>query len=118
MSDIETIKEINKIIGYDFQDPNMLELALTHKSYSNEIASENIYGNERLEFLGDAVLGMVISHIIMERHEDFSEGDLSKMRAVLVNKETLAGILKQLGVNRYIILGKGEQENHGRLRYG
>jgi len=114
MIDSETINEINKIIKYDFKDPGILELALTHKSYANEMSLKNIYGNERLEFMGDAVLGAVISHIIMEKHEDFSEGDLSKMRAAVVNKEALADILKKLGINRYIILGKGEQENNGR----
>ena len=114
MIDREIINEINKIIEYDFKDPGILELALTHKSYTNEMALKNIYGNERLEFMGDAVLGAVISHIIMERYEDFSEGDLSKMRAAVVNKEALAGILKKLGINRFIILGKGEQENNGR----
>lgn len=114
MLDTGTIKEINNIIEYDFKDPGILELALMHKSYANEKVLKNIYGNERLEFMGDAVLGMVISHILMERHPDFSEGDLSKMRAFIVNKETLAGILKKLGISRYIILGKGEQENCGR----
>ena len=61
-------------------------------------------------------LGAVISHIIMERYEDFSEGDLSKMRAAVVNKEALAGIIKKLGINRFIILGKGEQENNGQRK--
>ena len=114
MLDREVINEINKIIEYDFKDPGILELALTHKSYANEMALKNIYGNERLEFMGDAVLGAVISHIIMKRYEVFSEGDLSKMRAAVVNKEALAGILKKLRINRFIILGKGEQENNGR----
>jgi len=114
MIDREILNKINKIIKYDFKDPGILDLALTHKSYANEMSLKNIYGNERLEFMGDAVLGAVISHIIMEKHEDFSEGDLSKMRAAVVNKEALAGILKKLGIKRFIILGKGEQENNGR----
>ena len=113
MLDTEIIYEINKIIGYEFKDPNILELALTHKSYSNEMVLKDIYGNERLEFMGDAVLGMVISHLIMDRYENFSEGDLSKKRASLVNKKVLAGILKKLRINRFIILSKGEQENNG-----
>src|SRR5210317_1333247 len=114
MIDREIIKVINRILDYEFKNPALLELALTHKSYANEMASKNIYGNERLEFMGDAVLGAVISHIIMKRYEVFSEGDLSKMRAAVVNKEALAGILKKLGINRFIILGIGEQENNGR----
>ncbi len=114
MIDREINKIINRILDYEFKNPALLELALTHKSYANEMELKNIYGNERLEFMGDAVLGAVISHIIIERYEDFSEGELSKMRASVVNKESLAGLLKKLGINRFIILGKGEQQNNGR----
>lgn len=109
-----TLDEITGKIGYKFKDSELLELALTHKSYSNEMNSKNIYGNERLEFLGDAVLDAVISHILMEKHEAFSEGALSKMRASVVNKDALANIMKCLDMTGYIILGKGEEEGGGR----
>lgn len=104
---------INQQLGYCFQDKSLIELALTHKSYANELSLENEYGNERLEFMGDAVLGTVISHIIMKKHPDYSEGELSKLRAAVVNKEALAGILKQLDLGRHILLGKGEEECSG-----
>ena len=114
MIDKENLTQISKIINYEFKDPDLLELALTHKSYANEMTLMDVYGNERLEFMGDAVLGSVISHIMMERYAEFSEGDLSKMRAAVVNKHALASILKNLGISKYIFLGKGEEECNGR----
>ncbi len=110
----EKIKQISKIINYKFKNIDLLELALTHKSFANEMCLTEIYGNERLEFIGDAVLGTVISHIIMERYPECSEGDLSKMRAAVVNKHALSDILKNLGLSGYILLGKGEEECNGR----
>jgi len=110
------LHHIHHRLGYTFQNNRLLELALTHKSYANELCLDNEYGNERLEFMGDAVLGTVISHIIMEKHPDYSEGELSKMRASVVNKRTLADILKQLNISRYIFLGKGEEECSGRQK--
>lgn len=110
----ENIKEINTKLNYDFNDPELLKLALTHKSYANEMSLMDVYGNERLEFMGDAVLGSVISHIVMDRYPEFSEGDLSKMRAAVVNKDALASIFKSLEISSYIFLGKGEEEGGGR----
>ncbi len=101
-------------IGYFFQDMELLEEAVTHKSFANEKQHENSFGNERLEFLGDAVLELVISHILMERCKSCSEGKLSNMRAAIVNKDALSSIALQLDIGKYILLSHGEEENMGR----
>ncbi len=95
-------------MGYTFKNPDLLELALTHKSFHNENVATITGNNERLEFLGDAVLDLVVSEILMKRFPTLSEGDLSKMRASLVNESVLAESAKELGLDRELRLGKGE----------
>ena len=106
--------QLQQTLGYHFKNPELLKMAVTHKSFANERHHENCFGNERLEFLGDAVLELVISHILMERFENDSEGRLSSMRAAIVNKEALASLALKLNIDKYILLSKGEDESRGR----
>ncbi|MBI3992118.1 MAG: ribonuclease III [Candidatus Lambdaproteobacteria bacterium] len=101
-------------IAYRFADPALLHLALTHKSFANESADAGAQHNERLEFLGDAVLDFVISDLLMTRHATLSEGDLSKLRANLVNERGLAEIARELELGTHLRLGRGETASGGR----
>lgn len=105
---------ISKDLGYCFQDETLLERALTHPSYANENASVCPGDNERLEFLGDAVLGFVITDLIIHTHPGYSEGRLSKLRAALVNEQSLAALARGLKLGDYLLLGKGEATSGGR----
>ncbi len=103
-----------KLISYQFKDARLLTQALTHKSYAfenNKGADVNSY-NERLEFLGDAVLDLAISEILM-KETGATEGELSRRRAALVNERTLAAVARKLGLAEFIILGKGEASSQG-----
>lgn len=104
-------------IGYRFRDWALLNRALTHKSYDNEV-HKNI-GNhyERLEYLGDSVLDLVISLLLMEKFPGANEGDLSKRRSFLVNTRKLAHVSRQFGLGKYLLLGKGEESSHGRSKH-
>jgi len=101
-------------LGYAFQDPLLLVNAFTHRSYTNENPSLSGQDNERLEFLGDAVLQLCISDLLMKRFPDFTEGRLSKMRATLVNEQSLAALGKRFGLGNHLFLGKGEEASGGR----
>ena len=111
--DIDTsLKELQAAINYHFNDISLLREALTHKSFAHEQPGTRSIGNERLEFLGDAVLELSITHILMERFPDYSEGTLTKLRAGIVNKEGVAAVARALNLGRYILLGRrgrGEQ---------
>ena len=100
-------------INYQFKDQGLIEEAFRHSSYVNEQLGSNLRDNERLEFLGDAVLNLVVGHILMERFPDIHEGDLSRLRANLVNESQLAQIARNLYLGSYILLGKGEQQTNG-----
>ncbi len=113
-TDNNRLAELQQVLGYCFSDTNLLREALTHKSFANEKQLENCYGNERLEFLGDAVLQLAISHILMQCCRDCSEGDLSKMRAAIVNTEELSSLARTFNIGKYILLSRGEEENRGR----
>lgn len=105
-----------KSLGHIFANPDLLQLALTHKSYANEQASgvSSVHSdNERLEFLGDAVLDLALSECLMRRFPNDSEGALSKKRASLVNEETLSLIARELQLETLIRLGKGETKTGG-----
>jgi ribonuclease III len=102
-----------KKIGYVFNDPRLLEEALRHRSFVNEQPQDGIRDNERLEFLGDAVLNLSIGHLLMEYHPESKEGDLSRIRASLVNETCLASIARDIELGPYIHLGKGEQQSQG-----
>lgn len=112
------IIELQKKIKYSFSDISILEKALTHSSYSYEMKSKglDLSSNERLEFLGDAVLQLVISEHLYEEHRDLGEGALTKMRQYLVCEKTLCKIAKQINLGDYINLGRGEENSDCRSR--
>ena len=112
----ENIKndELNNKLGHSFNQPELLLQAFRHASYVNERADSNLKDNERLEFLGDAVLDLAISHILMDRFEDAEEGDLSKFRAMVVDEAGLYHVALMLGLGDYLLLGKGEEQSRGR----
>ncbi|MDO4478543.1 MAG: ribonuclease III [Lachnospiraceae bacterium] len=112
----ETLSELESALGYVFKDRALLQLALTHTSYANEHRREGVGHNERLEFLGDAVLEMVSSEFLFERFPTMKEGDLSKMRASLVCEPTLALCARDFNLMPFIRLGRGEEMNGGRFR--
>lgn len=117
MSAVEQIYHpLTESLGYRFHRAELLELAFTHKSYANEFlggTSTVADDNERLEFLGDAVLDLALSEILMKRFPGDPEGALSKKRASLVNEDSLARIAQELGFDRYLKLGKGELKTGG-----
>lgn len=108
--------EFEKIIDYCFKDKKKLVLALTHSSYANECRNEKVISNERLEFLGDAVLEMVVSEHIYLNATDFTEGEMTKFRANVVCERSLAKCAKRINIGNYLLLGKGEENSGGRKR--
>lgn len=103
-------------LGYTFRDPALLALALTHKSFENENRRQTGEHNERLEFLGDAVLDLAVSDLLMARWQDYREGELSKIRASLVNETVLCEMARGLGLERKLRLGTGERRTGGHLK--
>ena len=112
----ETIRELEEKIEYFFRDIHLLSESLTHSSYANENKKKNIAYNERLEFLGDAVLSIVISEYLYNKLNTFQEGELTKIRASIVCEPSLANCSKKLNIGKYIRLGKGEEVTGGRER--
>ena len=110
------LEEFEKKIGYTFKDISLLKLALTHSSYGNEVYRDKTYNNERLEFLGDAVLEIIVSEFLFSTKQELPEGQLTKMRASIVCEPTLAMCAKTISLNEYIMLGKGEEVTGGRFR--
>ena len=107
-------KTLEDALGYRFIDSDFCSTALTHKSYINERSDSTKESNERMEFLGDAVLDLVVSHLLMETHREVPEGVLSKWRAALVNEKSLARKARILNLGAYLLLGKGEDRSGGR----
>jgi ribonuclease-3 len=112
----EDLNELNKKLDYNFKNPEMIIQAFRHSSYVNEQTDSDLKNNERLEFLGDAVLDLAISHVLMELFQDSKEGDLSKYRATVVNENGLYQVAQSLGLGEYLTLGKGEEVTGGRKR--
>ena len=112
---IKYINAIQHIIGYTFRNQSLLGLALTHRSF-NRVHDNNHPSNERLEYLGDSVLGLVIADRLFRDHPEFREGRLTQLKAMLVNETTLAEIGKQVGLNNYILLSPEEEKLGGRDR--
>ncbi len=108
------LRTLQKRIGYRFKSLDLLNQGLRHKSFVHENLEEQGQDNERLEFLGDAVLDLVVGHLIMERYPDYPEGSLSRLRAAVVNEMRLARIAKDLSLGEYLLLGKGEEMTRGR----
>ncbi len=112
-SPAERLARLEACARQAFQDPQQALVALTHKSYSNEQKDE-CEDNERLEFLGDAVLGVAVSQRLMERFPNATEGELSKLRALIVNEEALARVARVVGIGELLLLGRGEDLQGGR----
>nr|WP_106790458.1 ribonuclease III [Massilistercora timonensis] len=112
----QDLLELEKKAGYQFHDRRLLERAMTHKSYINEAHMEKYESNERLEFLGDAVLELVTSEFLFQDEAKFPEGELTRMRASIVCEPALAFCARQLDLGRYLRLGKGEEATGGRNR--
>lgn len=110
------MKRLEEKINYTFRSPALLENALTHSSYANEHREEGISSNERLEFLGDSILGLIVAEHLYRLRPDLPEGDLTRIRAALVCENSLVEVAKRLGVGNYLRLGKGEQAGGGRER--
>jgi ribonuclease-3 len=109
------LDDFEQLIGYTFKDRSLLLLGLTHRSYSHS-NGKLIESNERLEFLGDSVLGMVISDQLYRDYPDLREGQLTKTKALLVNENTLASIGEEIGLNKFIQLSHDEERSGGRAR--
>ena len=107
---------LEEALGYRFNDPSFLDCALTHRSYANENPDLLRQDNERLEFLGDAVLTLCISDMLMKKFPDLTEGDLSKIRSSIVNEKPLARLARELRLGDYLLLGRGEEISGGRLK--
>jgi ribonuclease III len=105
--------ELTRKLSYEFKNTDLLVESLRHSSFVNEQLDTDLKDNERLEFLGDAVLNLVVGHILMQRYPDLKEGDLSRMRANLVNESQLASIARGIDLGAYIQLGKGEIQSQG-----
>lgn len=110
------LEKLQEIIGYQFQRPGLLAHALTHSSYANERHWDKTRCNERLEFLGDAVLELVSSNFLYHQFPDMPEGEMTKLRASLVCEPTLAYCAEEIPLGDYLYLGKGEDQTGGRKR--
>lgn len=111
------LADLQERLGYRFRNESLLRLALTHPSIAHEAPGATPH-NQRLEFLGDAVLGLVLTRELYEKFPDFGEGPLTKARAQLVNRRTLAGEAARLGLGEHLILSRGEETSGGRERQG
>jgi ribonuclease-3 len=110
------MKTLEEKLGYTFQDSALLENALTHSSYANENRSKGLQSNERLEFLGDSVLGMVVADYLFRTNPDLPEGELTRVRANLVCENSLVVVARELDLGSYLLLGRGEDAGGGRQR--
>jgi ribonuclease III, bacterial len=117
---MDNIKKLNKMLmekfEIEFTNLSLLEQAFTHSSYANEHHLPKASNNERLEFLGDAVLGLIISEYLFKKYPDRPEGELSKMRSNIVRTESLANFARECDFDKYILLGHGEEKGGGRSR--
>ena len=110
----DELRGLEERLGHVFETPALLKQSLTHKSHANEFPRESPGHNERLEFLGDAVLDFVISDRLMIEHPDQPEGNLSKERATMVSESALAAIARKLDLGSHLLMGKGEEASGGR----
>lgn len=108
------ISQLQEIMGYEFQNKELLLEAVTHRSYS---AENNItYDNQRLEFLGDSVIEIILTEYLFRRYPSSAEGHLTKMRSSMVQQDSLANLAKKIGLNDYLLMGKGELDSKGHHR--
>ncbi len=116
ISNKKDFSEFEKTIGVVFNDKDLLKQAFVHRSYLNEHKRFGISHNERLEFLGDAVLELVVTDFLYHKYTNKTEGDLTSYRSALVNTNSLAGVGEELGIDGYLLLSKGEARDTGRAR--
>ena len=110
------IKDLEEAIGYRFHNITLLQNALTHSSYANERWHDGLMSNERLEFLGDSVLGMIVADYLYRNFPNRPEGELTRMRADMVCETTLAAVADRVGLGKHLLLGHGEERFGGRSR--
>ena len=110
------IKDLETALGYRFQNIQLLQNALTHSSYANERWHNSLLSNERLEFLGDSVLGMLVAEYLYHNFPNRPEGELTRMRADMVCEQTLAAAANRIGLGTHLLLGHGEEQGGGRKR--
>lgn len=110
------MKGLEEKLGYEFKDKSLLMTALTHSSYANENRKRNIKDNERLEFLGDSILGVTVASYLYKNRPDLPEGRMTRLRAELVCEQSLARVAEKLELGKYMRLGKGEEQGGGRKR--
>ena len=110
------IKDLEAAIGYQFKNITLLQNALTHSSYANERWHNPLASNERLEFLGDWVLGMVVAEYLFSHFQDRPEGELTRMRADMGCEKTLAAVANRVNLGEHLLLGHGEEQGGGRKR--
>ena len=113
---LKYLQDLEERLNYRFRDIDLLSIALTHRSYVNENPYPPLADNERFEFLGDAVLGLCVSDLLINKYVDFSEGTLSKIRAGIVNEKPLAELASSLQLGDCLLLGKGEENSGGRTK--
>ena len=110
------LKDLEVVIGYHFHNISLLQNALTHSSYANERWHNSLLSNERLEFLGDSVLGMLVAEYLYRNFPNRPEGELTRMRADMVCEQTLAAAAERIGLGTHLLLGHGEEQGGGRTR--
>lgn len=111
---LKELEILQEKINYRFKDISLLNQSLTHKSYVNENMSEKLQDNERMEFLGDAILSLVVSDYSISKFLDYSEGELTRIRAAVVSEANLSLIAREMEIGRFLLLGKGEDMTGGR----
>jgi ribonuclease-3 len=112
MMKANTLESLEEHLGYTFTNKQLLMTALTHKTYAFEAATPMEY-NDRLEYLGDSILSFVIAEQLYQSNQDFSEGELTRRRSLVVNNNILADVAARLGLGSFLLLGKGEQKQEG-----
>jgi dsRNA-specific ribonuclease len=115
---VQTLMGLEERLGWHFADIALLDNALTHRSFVNENVALPCRDNERLEFLGDAVLELTVSDMLMRKFPDHAEGQLSKLRASVVNEQPLAELARRFRIGEHLLLGKGEEGSGGRMKSG
>jgi ribonuclease III len=113
---VASLETFQQTLNYRFNTIDLLDNALIHRSFVNENPAIFSKDNERLEFLGDAVIGLCLSDLLIRKFPDYAEGQLSKLRAYVVNEQSLAGLARKLNIGDYLLLGRGEEGSGGRAK--
>jgi ribonuclease-3 len=113
---IDWLGPLEENLGYKFKNIELLKTAVTHSSYANENKMKITENNERLEFLGDAILNLIVSHYLYKKYQDYPEGELTKIRATVVCESSLAFAARKINLGKYLLIGKGEETTGGRER--